>query len=56
MKILDEYSVGDKVNLKIKRGNEDLELKISLEEKSSWKIILFQYFFFVFIFFLIQHT
>lgn len=37
MKILDEYSVGDKVTLKIKRGNEDLELKISLEEKSSWK-------------------
>ncbi|AED94481.1 Trypsin family protein with PDZ domain-containing protein [Arabidopsis thaliana] len=35
MKILDEYSVGDKVTLKIKRGNEDLELKISLEEKSS---------------------
>lgn len=35
MKILDEYSVGDKVNLKIKRGTEDLELQISLEEKSS---------------------
>ncbi|KAL1205416.1 Protease Do-like 8 [Cardamine amara subsp. amara] len=35
MKILDEYSVGDKVKLKIKRGNEDLELQISLEEKSS---------------------
>ncbi|XP_010435840.1 PREDICTED: protease Do-like 8, chloroplastic isoform X2 [Camelina sativa] len=35
MKVLDEYSVGDKVKLKIKRGNEDLELQISLEEKSS---------------------
>lgn len=34
-KVLDEYSVGDKVKLAIKRGSEDLELQISLEEKSS---------------------
>lgn len=35
MKVLDEYSVGDKVKLAIKRGSDDLELQISLEEKSS---------------------
>ncbi|KAJ0100228.1 hypothetical protein Patl1_21919 [Pistacia atlantica] len=32
---LDEYSVGDKVILKIQRGNENLELPIILEEKTS---------------------
>ncbi|CAN8233116.1 unnamed protein product [Cochlearia groenlandica] len=35
MKILDEYSVGDNVKLKIMRGSQDLVLKISLEEKTS---------------------
>lgn len=35
MKVLDEYSVGDKVKLAIKRGSDDLELQISLEEKST---------------------
>ncbi|KAF5725367.1 protease Do-like 8 chloroplastic [Tripterygium wilfordii] len=34
-KVLDDYSVGDKVLLKIKRGSETLELPIKLEEKSS---------------------
>ncbi|KAI9153885.1 hypothetical protein LWI28_017965 [Acer negundo] len=34
-KALDEYNVGEKVILKIQRGNEDLELPIILEEKNS---------------------
>ncbi|KAF8408095.1 hypothetical protein HHK36_007236 [Tetracentron sinense] len=32
---LDDYSVGDKVLLKIQRGSENLELPLILEEKSS---------------------
>ncbi|CAL5370647.1 unnamed protein product [Camellia sinensis] len=34
-KALDDYNVGDKVLLKIHRGNENLELPIVLEEKGS---------------------
>ncbi|KDP27141.1 hypothetical protein JCGZ_19840 [Jatropha curcas] len=34
-KVLDDYSVGDTVMLKILRGGENLELPITLEEKSS---------------------
>ncbi|KAK2655078.1 hypothetical protein Ddye_008130 [Dipteronia dyeriana] len=34
-KALDDYNVGEKVILKIQRGNEDLELPIILEEKNS---------------------
>lgn len=34
-KALDDYNVGDKVLLKIQRGNENLELPIVLEEKGS---------------------
>ncbi|XP_044467525.1 protease Do-like 8, chloroplastic [Mangifera indica] len=34
-KTLDDYNVGDKVILKIQRGNENLELPIILEEKTS---------------------
>ncbi|PON42684.1 Peptidase S1C [Parasponia andersonii] len=34
-KALDDYNVGDRVILKIQRGNESLELPITLEEKSS---------------------
>lgn len=34
-KVLDDYSVGDKVILKIRRGNDNLELSIALEEKDS---------------------
>ena len=34
-KALDDYNVGEKVILKIQRGNEDLELPITLEEKNS---------------------
>ncbi|KAJ4707462.1 Protease Do-like 8, chloroplastic [Melia azedarach] len=34
-KALDDYNVGDKVVLKIQRGNENLELPITLEENSS---------------------
>lgn len=32
-KILEEYNVGERVVLKIKRGNQTLELPIALEEK-----------------------
>lgn len=32
-KVLDDYNVGDKVQLKIRRGNEKLELSVVLEEK-----------------------
>lgn len=32
-KVLDDYSVGDKVQLKIRRGNENVELSVVLEEK-----------------------
>ncbi|KAK6155097.1 hypothetical protein DH2020_009345 [Rehmannia glutinosa] len=34
-KTLDDYNVGDKVLLKIKRGNENLEVPIVLEEKKG---------------------
>ncbi|KAK1432860.1 hypothetical protein QVD17_09762 [Tagetes erecta] len=34
LKALDEYNVGDKVLLKIQRGNETLEMPIALEETS----------------------
>ncbi|KAM7506742.1 hypothetical protein LguiA_017195 [Lonicera macranthoides] len=34
-KLFDEYNVGDKVLLKIRRGNENLEVPITLEEKNS---------------------
>ncbi|KAI3726094.1 hypothetical protein L1987_65891 [Smallanthus sonchifolius] len=34
LKALDEYNVGDKVLLKIQRGNETLEMHIALEESS----------------------
>ncbi|PWA77802.1 trypsin family protein [Artemisia annua] len=34
LKALDDYSVGDKVLLKIQRGNETLEMPIALEETS----------------------
>ncbi|BFG26694.1 hypothetical protein CerSpe_129690 [Prunus speciosa] len=34
-RVLDEYNVGDKVTLKIQRSSENLELPITLEEKSS---------------------
>ncbi|KAF8399468.1 hypothetical protein HHK36_015333 [Tetracentron sinense] len=34
-KVLEDYSVGDKVLLKIQRGDENLELPLILEEKSS---------------------
>lgn len=34
-KTLDDYNVGHKVILKIQRGNENLELPIILEEKTS---------------------
>jgi hypothetical protein len=33
-KVLDDYNVGDRVLLIIKRGSEDLEVPIILEEKS----------------------
>nr|GMC97267.1 protease Do-like 8, chloroplastic [Ipomoea batatas] len=32
-KVLDDYNVGDKVQLKIRRGNENVELSVVLEEK-----------------------
>ncbi|KAI3670000.1 hypothetical protein L6452_41554 [Arctium lappa] len=35
LKTLDDYSVGDKVLLKLARGNETLEMLIALEETSS---------------------
>ncbi|TMW86133.1 hypothetical protein EJD97_021907 [Solanum chilense] len=34
-KILDNYNIGDEVRLKIRRGNDNLELIIALEEKDS---------------------
>ncbi|KAK1383644.1 Trypsin family protein with PDZ domain [Heracleum sosnowskyi] len=34
-KVLDDYSVGNKITLKIQRGSENLEVPIVLEEKSS---------------------
>ncbi|XP_060192522.1 protease Do-like 8, chloroplastic isoform X1 [Lycium barbarum] len=34
-KALDNYNIGDEVRLKIRRGNENLELSIALEEKDS---------------------
>lgn len=34
-KALDDYNVGDQVTLKIQRGSENLELPVTLEEKSS---------------------
>ncbi|XP_016559044.2 protease Do-like 8, chloroplastic [Capsicum annuum] len=34
-KALDNYNIGDEVRLKIRRGNEILELSIALEEKDS---------------------
>lgn len=34
-KALDNYNIGDEVQLKIRRGNENLELSIALEEKDS---------------------
>lgn len=34
-KVLDDYNVGDRVMLKIQRGNEHLELPITLEEKNA---------------------
>nr|GFB00793.1 protease Do-like 8, chloroplastic isoform X1 [Tanacetum cinerariifolium] len=34
LKALDDYSVGDKVVLKIQRGNDTLEMPIALEETS----------------------
>ena len=34
-KAFDDYNVGDQVILKIQRGSENLELPITLEEKSS---------------------
>lgn len=34
-KVLDDYNVGDKVLLTIRRGNENLELSVALEEKDS---------------------
>lgn len=34
-KVWDDYNVGDKVVLKILRGNENVELPIVLEERSS---------------------
>ncbi|KAF2299182.1 hypothetical protein GH714_030913 [Hevea brasiliensis] len=34
-KVLDDYNVGDTVVLKIQRGGDNLELPITLEEKSS---------------------
>lgn len=38
-KVLDEYSVGDTVKLKIERGGEILEVPIVLDEKSSWFLL-----------------
>ncbi|KVH92680.1 PDZ domain-containing protein [Cynara cardunculus var. scolymus] len=35
LKTLDDYSVGDKVQLKLQRGNETLEMLIALEETTS---------------------
>ncbi|KAJ9561987.1 hypothetical protein OSB04_007147 [Centaurea solstitialis] len=35
LKTLDDYSVGDKVVLKLQRGNETLEMPIALEETTS---------------------
>ena len=35
LKTLDDYSVGDKVVLKLRRGNETLEMPIALEETTS---------------------
>jgi hypothetical protein len=34
-RVWDDYNVGDKVVLKILRGNENVELPIVLEERSS---------------------
>ncbi|KAG5595889.1 hypothetical protein H5410_037121 [Solanum commersonii] len=34
-KALDNYNIGDEVRLKIRRGNDNLELSIALEEKDS---------------------
>nr|XP_016508142.1 PREDICTED: protease Do-like 8, chloroplastic [Nicotiana tabacum] len=34
-KALDNYNIGDEVRLKIRRGNENMELSIALEEKDS---------------------
>ena len=34
-KALDDYNVGDQVILKVQRGNESVELPVTLEEKSS---------------------
>lgn len=34
-KVLDDYNAGDRVMLKIQRGNENLELPITLEEKNA---------------------
>lgn len=39
-KALDNYNIGDEVRLKIRRGNENMELSIALEEKDSWQLEL----------------